>query len=54
MDLFLLVTSGTHTSLRGVLSPPRDALTVEGYDMTFGTNVLGWLIPIVSKPQQRY
>jgi len=25
----------------GVLAPPPDALTAEGYDMTFGTNVLG-------------
>jgi len=29
------------------MSPPQDALTTEGYDMTFGTNVLGWLIYVV-------
>ena len=34
------MTSGTHPLLRGMLAPP-DALTVEGYDMTFGTSVLG-------------
>ena len=29
---------------RGVMCPPPDALTAEGYDMTFGTNVIGQLI----------
>ena len=31
------------------MSPPKDALTAEGYDMTFGTNVLGWLIYVASR-----
>ena len=31
------------------MSPPPDALTAEGYDMTFGTNVIGWLIWAVSR-----
>ena len=26
------------------MSPPIDALTEDGYDMTFGTNVVGWSI----------
>jgi len=46
----------------GVMAPPLDALTAEGYDMTFGTNVLGhfyWtelLIPALYKastPERR-
>lgn len=45
--LFALITSETHPLLRGVLSPPLDALTAEGYDMTFGTNVLGLSIHFV-------
>ena len=38
-------TPETHLFIRGVMGPPIDALTVEGYDMSFGTNVLGWSIP---------
>ena len=30
------------------MAPPPDALTAEGYDMTFGTSVLGLLIYVVS------
>ena len=30
-----------HRSTRGVLSPPIEVLTAQGYDMQFGTNVLG-------------
>ena len=47
MTLFSWVTSGTHPLLRGVMAPPIEALTAEGYDMTFGTSVLGWLIYVV-------
>ena len=39
-----LTTPGTHPFRRGVMAPPIDALTEEGYDMTFGTNVVGSLI----------
>lgn len=49
VTLFALMTSGTHPLLRGMLAPPPDALTVEGYDMTFGTSVLGELIYVVSQ-----
>lgn len=37
-----------------MLAPPPDALTAEGYDMTFGTSVLGWLIYTVPQAQQTY
>ena len=48
MTLFLPINSGTDPLLRGVMAPPPDVLTAEGYDMTFGTSVLGWPIYIVS------
>ena len=54
MHLFTLTSSGVHPSLRGVLAPPPDALTAEGYDMTFGTNVLGESVYAASRTQQRY
>ena len=33
---------------------PKDALTADGYDMTFGTNVVGWLTYDPSQPKQGY
>ena len=39
-----LMVFGTHSSLRGLMLPPPEALTAEGYDMTFGTSVLGQLL----------
>jgi NAD(P)-dependent dehydrogenase (short-subunit alcohol dehydrogenase family) len=38
-----LISSYTqaHRSTRGVLAPPIETLTAQGYDMQFGTNVLG-------------
>ena len=43
---FVLIFSGTYQLPSGVLCPPPDALTAEGYDMTFGTSVLGQLIHV--------
>jgi hypothetical protein len=31
--------------VRGVMIPPKEMLTVQGYDLQFGTNVLGNLLP---------
>jgi hypothetical protein len=30
-----------YTAFRGVYVPPKEWLTADGYDMTFGTNVVG-------------
>jgi len=49
MTHFPPITPGTHPLFRGLMSPPLDALTTEGYDMTFGTSVLGWLIHVVPR-----
>ena len=50
MAFFGSKTSGAHwySLFRGTLSPP-EALTADGYEMTFGTSVLGWLIYTVSQ-----
>lgn len=41
MSLFTRTYFETHLMLRGVMPPPPDILTTEGYDTTFGTSVLG-------------
>jgi hypothetical protein len=39
---FFLVFAVTLTRLnRGLMNPPMDATTADGYDLLFGTNVLG-------------
>jgi retinol dehydrogenase-12 len=37
----LVVSSTAHMLLSGVMTPPVEMLTDDGYDLQFGTNVLG-------------
>ena len=56
MRPFFSLATGTKLNLtlcplyRGVMWPPIDQLTVDGYDMTWGTNVLGTKISISESP----
>lgn len=47
MTPFTSITSRAYLLFRGMLAPP-DALTVDGYDMTFGTSVLGQFVYVVA------
>lgn len=42
-----LLTAGSH-QCRGVMQPPIEQLTSDGYDLQFGTNVLGEMSPSFS------
>lgn len=42
-----LLTAGSH-QCRGVMQPPIEQLTSDGYDLQFGTNVLGEISPSFS------